>query len=694
MKTTNILSIVIVLLVIALIGVTTSFMSQQTSDATVSIVKTMTEQPASFSDESIHKFKDEEELIAYLSTGSSDYYGGIVPMAATRDIAMDVESSSVKTAVGSNDFSETNVQVEGIDEGDLIKTDGEYIYTITDNTLFIVKADPAKDTKVISQETFKSRPSGLLLVDDLLVVYGSLDWMISRSILPNGQMSFVRVYDVSDKENIELENELQFEGYISQTREKDGNMYIVSNAYANFADGYPTPIIMENDVLRVTPVKDIRYIGLPYSPNQFTTVRKIEIDSFEQTEQTIVTNSGTTVYMSHENMYLATTVRINEWEIAADVAREMITEFLTDEDKEKISRINAVASDILSQGEKDGKIQQIYEQRVYQLAESVQEKLAEEIEEETANRIDKIEYFTHTAIQRIDLTDLDLEATGKVPGQLNNQFALDEYENVLRVATTIDARWDRKLQEQSKSNNHIYTLDENLEQLDSITGLAEDERIFATRFVNERLYMVTFRQVDPFFVVDLADATNIKVLGELKIPGFSRYLHPYDEDTIIGIGQDADPKTGRAQGLKISLFDVSDVANPIESAQFVTDEKYARSQALYEHKAFLFDKQKQLLVIPAYSPNNYWDEESKNNQQYNGAFVFNITIDNIALRGLIDHDTGTGNYWQPQVERSLYINDNLFTKSPYLLRVNDLDDLSSVANVTLSVEKDGEIIVY
>jgi uncharacterized secreted protein with C-terminal beta-propeller domain len=179
----------------------------------------------------------------------------------------------------------------------------------------------------------------------------------------------------------------------------------------------------------------------------------------------------------------------------------------------------------------------------------------------------------------------------------------------------------------------------------------------------------------------------------LKIPGFSRYLHPYDDTHIIGIGRDASD-TGRQEGLKISLFDVSDVEHPKEVAKFVTQNDYAQSTAEYEHKAFLFDKEKELLVIPAYSY-SYDTWKGTTTQQYNGAMVFKITEDEIKLRGIVDHSQGLQNqYWSAMVERSLWIDDLLYTKSPNLLRVNEIDTLEKVKNIDLVSENNGPYPVY
>jgi uncharacterized secreted protein with C-terminal beta-propeller domain len=244
--------------------------------------------------------------------------------------------------------------------------------------------------------------------------------------------------------------------------------------------------------------------------------------------------------------------------------------------------------------------------------------------------------------------------------------------------------------EPTQSSNNIYTLDMGLEVLDKLEGLALGEQIFSTRFIGDRLYMVTFRQVDPFFVIDLSNPNDIKELGKLKIPGFSRYLHPYDDDTIIGIGRDA-TATGRQEGLKISLFDVANPEKPVEKAKWVADDDYSQSTAEWEHKAFLFDREKELLVIPVYS---YSRDYADSKEKYNGAMVFRITPEDVDLRGIIDHSTGTQYYYRSLVERSLWIDDLLYTKSPSLLRVNDIDTLVSVQNVTLNAKNTSPYPVY
>jgi uncharacterized secreted protein with C-terminal beta-propeller domain len=403
------------------------------------------------------------------------------------------------------------------------------------------------------------------------------------------------------------------------------------------------------------------------------------------------------MYMSEKNLYIASGESINEWEISQDVTVELVEPKLTAADKTLIQKIKDTDDEVLSQQEKRSKIYEVYNQYVQFMNSDEQSDLQKKVDERVKKELEKYESMQYTIINRIDLESFTLAATGEVPGSLSNQFAMDEQDNVLRVATTLqESYWrsfavevtEKMIAPRQTTTNNVYTLDMSLAVIGTLKGLGDGEQIYSTRFMGDRLYLVTFRQVDPFYVIDLSNPRSPKTLGELKIPGFSRYLHPYDENTIIGIGRDA-TDLGRQQGLKISLFDVTDVAKPKEIAKFVAESQYSQSTAEYEHKAFLFDKDKELLVIPIYS----YDWESKGAKQYNGAMVFRIKPGEITMRGIIDHSGGQQLYG-PSVERSLWIDDLLYTKSPNLLRVNRLDTLASTANVTLTQANGSPYPVY
>jgi inhibitor of cysteine peptidase len=210
-----------------------------------------------------------------------------------------------------------------------------------------------------------------------------------------------------------------------------------------------------------------------------------------------------------------------------------------------------------------------------------------------------------------------------------------------------------------------------------LPNLAPGERIYSARFMSDRCYLVTFKQVDPFFVIDLSNPTEPKVLGYLKIPGFSGYLHPYDENHIIGIGK-------QDNNVKLSLFNVTNVTAPTETAKFIVSGDWSDSTVLTDHKAFLFDKSKQLLALPVsisfmdsrYYTKNYWQ----------GAYVFNITLsDGFVLRGNVTHQENSVGGWESgyRVKRALYIENVLYTMSDKKMKMNNLEDLALLNDIEL-----------
>jgi inhibitor of cysteine peptidase len=643
---------------------------------------------------------------AHYNSNSNYYYGDGI---ALRDgITMEKTASAVAAPMAAggagadqNVFSNTNNQVDLVDEGDIIKTDGNNIYTISGSTVFIIKAYPGEDAKITATMKYKDYPQGLFINGNYLAVYGQftdIDFFKDMNFRPTQGMSFFNIYDISDKANPELVKEYKFEGNFFQARMNGDFVYFVTTSGLSYRKDYPTPLMLEGTTIRSMPVRDIYYFPIPYQSVQFANIHSIDLKKPESDvkSKSVAVESSQNMYMSEDNIYITYTEYINEYELMQKITTDLVMPRISDSDKELIAKIKATDNDVLNQQEKESKIYQIIQSYVQFMTSDDQTSLQDHVENKTAEELDKYDYMEYTVINKVgvDNGEISVKANGKAPGHVLNQFSMDEKDNVLRIATTVSQRWSSfrnvKMAAETastESQNIVTTLDKDLKVLDSLKGLAPGEQIFSTRFMDNRLYMVTYKQVDPFFVIDLKDPTDIKQLGALKIPGFSRYLHPYDENTIIGIGRDTSSVTGQTRGLKISLFDVSNVEKPKEIAKFVTNEQYAQSNAEYEHKAFLFSKAKNLLVIPAYSYSyTYYDNGMpRREDSYNGAMVFNITKDEIELRGIIDHSMGTSsyNYYSPTVERSLYINDMLYTKSPNLLRINKLSDLSKVKNLEL-----------
>jgi len=311
----------------------------------------------------------------------------------------------------------------------------------------------------------------------------------------------------------------------------------------------------------------------------------------------------------------------------------------------------------------------------------------------------------YTSLYRVSINGLQLnfEAKGNIPGNVINQYAMDEYNGNFRVATN----W----QELDSKINNVYVLNQNLTTIGKLEGLGQNENLHSVRFMGDKCYLVTFKKTDPLFVIDLSQPTNPTVLGELKIPGYSDYLHPYDESHLIGVGKEAVDSQqydfAYYQGLKLSLFDVSNVNNPVQLANYIIGDRGTDSPVLNDPKAFLFDKSKNLLVIPvslAIVGNSTFDQYGQSKASaygqtvWQGAYVFSLTTDGgFTLKGTVTHLDSTllnsqgqlansYDYYNTQnqwIMRSLYIGNTLYTISNGEVKLNSLTDMTQIAQVTL-----------
>jgi hypothetical protein len=280
-----------------------------------------------------------------------------------------------------------------------------------------------------------------------------------------------------------------------------------------------------------------------------------------------------------------------------------------------------------------------------------------------------------TAIHRFGIADpasAEYRASGQVRGFVLNQFSLSEHDGVLRVATTDQPPW-RDGAEQRESESYVTVLDEAagaLRPVGQADGLGKGERIYAVRFMGDKGYVVTFRQVDPLYTLDLSDPRAPAVRGELKIPGFSSYLHPIGDDLLLGLGQDANAQ-GQTRGTQLSLFDVSDLREPRRLHQRALGES-SSSEAEYDHHAFLYWPATKLSVIPL-------SEYGSQGDPFYGAVGFEIDRDKgISEIGRVQHEDG-GYAYQGTIRRSLVARGRLFTVSDRGVLASALDTLAPVA---------------
>jgi uncharacterized secreted protein with C-terminal beta-propeller domain len=437
--------------------------------------------------------------------------------------------------------------------------------------------------------------------------------------------TFINVYDISDRENPRLQRELSANGQYVSSRMIGNYTYVVINEPVYEQDDDPNlPEIYSGTEKSEIPATDIYYSYVSDYFYMYTTIIAINMqdDAQEPTYTTIMLGASSNLYVSLNNIYLTIPVWGTE---------------VGDSEKSSIHRIHVEG--------------------------------------------DRIEYV----------------ASGEVPGMVLNQFSMDEYGGYFRVATTTH---------EETSRNHIYILDMDLKIVGSLADLAPGEMIYSARFMGERGYLVTFEMIDPLFVIDLSDPYNPRVLGELKMPGYSNYLHPYDEDHLIGIGKEAveaDTEKGDFawyQGVKIAFFDVSDVSNPVELSTYVIGDRGTDSPVLWDHKALLFEKSRNLMVIPvlvAEVDESQYPEgvppDAYGEPVWQGAYVFHISLldAGITLGGTITHiediaEPGQEYYYfySPfSVERSLYIDDVLYTISDAKIKMNNLENLDYINEVEL-----------
>ena len=549
----------------------------------------------------------------------------------------------------SSDYSQTNVRTEGVDEQDIVKTDGEYIYSAEWNSVRIIKAYPPNDVSIVSyvNETelisiiadtelepkydnysLSVSIGGIFVTPGRLIIMASVyQWYnysydqtigiypyntsgierASTSYMPwtpDMQATAVFIFNVEDASSPTFETLYASTGYPLTSRLQDGFLYSMSQTTIwKGMDGiYETPKTMEGGISYGIDVTDIHYDPETENPNSYLTITAIDLATGDIRTKAIVGDSSSTIYKSLDSMFI-TFVKWTYTVMPMPMADQSSSQ-----------------SDVVTT-------------TIYKVV--------------------------------VDGLSMHISARGDVSGVLHDQFSMDEKDGYLRVALN-NGDWEHRL-------NSIYVLDSDLVVVGAIENLAANESIQAARFVGDTLYLVTFRQIDPLFVIDLSDPTEPKVLGELTMPGFSSYLHPVDEDHILGIGREG-------SRVKISLYDVSDPTSPQEVSKYLTEENsYAYSSAEWDYKAVLFSAEKNLLVIPV-TTYNY---SSVGYSLIDGFFVFDVSVESgISLRGIVSHSQDNY-YYSYGGGRSLYIGEYLYTITDRMMKVSTLSDLSEVASLEL-----------
>lgn len=579
-------------------------------------------------------------------------YDVIEKVDNTWSIGIDSVGSTESSSSSSNtkDYSTTNIQVENVDEADIVKTDGDYIYSISEDNVIITDVKDPKQPKVVAtiQSEDDDIPEDIILYKDKLVVISTKGNQTQRYYYNNRMNTVVKIYNITSREKPMLTKSYEmYEPYYT-SRCIDNVLYVISSGNLRKEDDKIVVGYNEDNMEKEMSIDKIKYLK-----------------DVKTTKQTLIS----TVDLNNE------TADIKLDSYLMNISNAYVSENAIYLLNQKYNNDSKIPIKLLFGFKGVFGLEDYYE-----------------MDSESG-------YYTE--IYKFDIKEnVEYKAKTKVKGKTINQYSLDEKDNHLRIALY------------DNDGSRVAIFDEDLKQIGISDNVAKGEKMYSSRFIGDKVYFVTYKTMDPLFVMDLSNETKPKVLGKLKIPGYSTYLHPYDENHIIGIGMETKEiinrnsngkvisTTAKVVGMKMALFDVSNVNSPVQISSVVIGDSRTTSAILTNPKALLFSKEKSLIAIPVnnYSQdfevtlsNNYEtmiNNYTKYSKPYNaeGYFVYNINVqDGFKLKGVITHEKTNATYYysNSKLLRGLYIDNNLYTVSETMIKVNELDSLKAVGEFKL-----------
>lgn len=579
-------------------------------------------------------------------------YDVIEKVDNTWSIGIDSVGSTESSSSSSNtkDYSTTNIQVENVDEADIVKTDGDYIYSISEDNVIITDVKDPKQPKVVAtiQSEDDDIPEDIILYKDKLVVISTKGNQTQRYYYNNRMNTVVKIYNITSREKPVLTKSYEmYEPYYT-SRCIDNVLYVISSGNLRKEDDEIVVGYNEDNMEKELSVDKIKYLK-----------------DVKTTKQTLIS----TVDLNNE------TADIKLDSYLMNISNAYVSENAIYLLNQKYNNDSKIPIKLLFGFKGVFGLEDYYE-----------------MDSESG-------YYTE--IYKFDIKEnVEYKAKTKVKGKTINQYSLDEKENHLRIALY------------DNDGSRVAIFDEDLKQIGISDNVAKGEKMYSSRFIGDKVYFVTYKTIDPLFVMDLSNETKPKVLGKLKIPGYSTYLHPYDENHIIGIGMETKEiinrnssgkvisTTAKVVGMKMALFDVSNVNSPVQISSVVIGDSRTTSAILTNPKALLFSKEKSLIAIPVNNYSQDFEVTSSNNYEtminnytkygkpYNaeGYFVYNINVqDGFKLKGVITHEKTNATYYysNSKLLRGLYIDNNLYTVSETMIKVNELDSLKAVGELKL-----------
>ena len=570
------------------------------------------------------KREKEETILVNSSRSGQSSDGGMM--------SFDAAPSSQEAS----NYTDTNVQVEGVDEADIVKTDGEFIYLVNEQKLITVLATPAHETRQLSEFALTGEPMEMFLKDNMIIIFENMYGLRRSDPFVGGITGpsiLVEIVDVSDKENplllraFEINGEYQSSRIVDEklffiVRNKDKlNPYMYGYAEEELTINKVLPAIQGNiDEEKIDRIKcDMVLKPKDYDPLNLITIFTLDLKEIQSDLINIsALSDGGVVYASHDSIFLSDTEREN------------------------------------------------------------------------------------SDIHKFDISgDAPLYVgSATIKGSVLDQFSMDEYDGYFRVAST-QGTAVRIINEntQNLSESFLTIIDSELNIVSEIGGLGMGERIYSARFIGDKGFVVTFRKVDPLYTLDLSDPENPEIKGALKITGYSDYIHPLGENHLLTIGKEADTE-GFFQGVALSIFDISDLENPLLTHREDIGVRGTESSALYNHKAFTFFESKGILAIPIY----LLESEFQRDPMFDGLLVYRVDSDDgfteigrIEHSNFVDMDPPGINchyrFTSNPIERSIMIDEAIYTLSSLGLKINDLNDFETLAQVSFETAQ-ASIVCY
>lgn len=643
------------------------------------------------------------ELYEEYGAGSycwNHYYGDYLEDAASGGSAPPSDPDS-----GAREYSETNTQVEGVDEADFVKNDGEYIYILADGRFQIIDAWPPETAHVISDYEVEGLPRKMFVHADRVVIYSSLEMLSSGGDYPpsywdmvpsdsydectygynceftgDGRALKVTVLDISDLTNPVLIRETEFSGSLVNARRIGESVFSVVS--------FPQ-----------TALNNVSYWPeeLWYGCSDVEDITEEEIvamyEALRETNREIIEISTISDWVPG-----VTDTRYSGGEVYTDEGLLQSCEgFYVSQQDDGQSYLSLVAFDMTELGKIDVATTVGRPGAVYSSPSALYVASQHQFRTDEPWFFEGEDITQATTVHRFDLLTnppaASYAGSGVVKGHVLNQFAMDEHNDNLRIATTTGHVPDPNVH----STVTVLALQSShLLQIGVVDNIAPTEDIRSVRFDGDRGFVVTFKKTDPLFAIDLSDPTNPAILGELHIPGYSTYMHLMDEDHLLAIGFDAQDEGNFAwfQGILLQVFDISDMTNPTLTHREVIGSRGSTSEAATNHLAFNFFRARDWLALPMVLCEGGQDGSYGTQMTFGGLMIYEVTTaDGFDYLGGVPHVeaeaeesaySACGNWWTDSnsyVQRSIFMDDYVFSIAANSIEVAHADDFGVVLNV-------------